>query len=78
MDTPIQVNGSHDPFPIPFRKFFNLWLGLSVNIVLTIQDVIDVSIMKTVVSVGNIRLENRAILLPSIHETFMGHVTDMS
>ena len=46
--------------------------------VLTTQDVIDVSIMKTVVSVGNILLENRAILLPSIHETFMGHVTDTS
>ena len=25
MDTPIQVNGSRDPFPIPFRKFNNLW-----------------------------------------------------
>ena len=25
MDTPMQVNGSRDPFPIPFRKFFNLW-----------------------------------------------------
>ena len=23
---PMQVNGSRDPFPIPFRKFFNLWL----------------------------------------------------
>ena len=46
--------------------------------VLTIQDVIDVSIMKTVVSVGNILLENRAVLLPNIHEIFMGHVTDMS
>ena len=45
--------------------------------VLTTQDVIDVSIMKTV-SVGNILLENRAILLPSFHETFMGHVTDTS
>ena len=56
MDTPMQVNGSRDPFPIPFRKFFNPWLGLSVNMstiakVFTIQDVIDVSIMKTVVNV---------------------------
>ena len=27
MDMPMQVNGSRDPFPIPFRKFFNLWPG---------------------------------------------------
>ena len=30
MDTPIQlqVNGSRDPFPIPFRKFNNLWYDM--------------------------------------------------
>ena len=25
MGMPMQVNGTRDPFPIPFRKFFNLW-----------------------------------------------------
>ena len=42
------------------------------------QDVIDVAIKITILSVGNILLEKHAVLLPTIHSIFVGHVTDMS
>ena len=30
MDMPMQVNGSRDLFPIPFRKFFNLCVKVTL------------------------------------------------
>lgn len=44
----------------------------------TPQDVINIAMAKTVVTVGNVLLENRAMLLPSIHSMFTNYAQDLA
>jgi len=44
----------------------------------TAQDVINTAVAKTVVTVGKVLLENRAMLLPSIHFMFTNYAKDLA
>ena len=44
----------------------------------TPQDVINIAMAKTVVTVGNVLLENRAMLLPIIHSMFTNYAQDLA
>ena len=50
----------------------------SIDQVVTAHDVIMTAMAKTLVRVGHILLEKRAILLPSIHSIFMSHARDLA
>ena len=50
----------------------------SIDQVVTAHDVIMTAMAKTLVRVGHILLEKRAILLPSIHSFFMSHARDLA
>ena len=45
--------------------------------VITSQDVINIAIAKTLVTVGKVLLENRAMLLPSIHAILTKYAQDL-
>ena len=46
--------------------------------VITTQDVINTAMAKTLVTVGEVLLENRAMLLPSIHSIFTFSISGVS
>ena len=50
----------------------------SLRDAVTYQDVLNVAITNAVVTVGNALLENRALLLPSIHSVFIQELTTLS